>query len=77
MDFDFNTVKDILVCPQSKTALVRDGDALVCLDESCRLSYEIQQGIPIMLIDDATELTREAWGKVISRHEGSRAVGSD
>lgn len=77
MDFDFDAIKDILVCPQSKTALVRDGDTLVCLDENCRLSYEIQEGIPIVLVDDATELAREAWDEVMARHEDSRTTGSD
>ncbi len=74
MDFDFNAVKDILVCPQSKTPLVRDGDALVCVDENCRLRYEIQLGIPIMLVDDATELTREEWDAVMARQKASPAA---
>lgn len=71
MDFDFNAVKDILVCPQSKSTLVRRGDTLVCTDEDCRLRYEIQEGIPIMLADDATELSREQWDAVMASQNES------
>ena len=70
MGFDFNEVKDILVCPQSKTALVRDGESLVCLDEDCRLRYDIQEGIPIMLVDDA-------WVTIGSINTAERSFKTD
>ena len=48
----------ILVCPQCKGELehrVDDaGEALIC--HACRLRYEVDDGIPIMLIDEATPL---------------------
>ena len=45
---------DILVCPKCRGALeYRQADsALVC--SQCRLRYAIRDGIPIMLIDEAT-----------------------
>ena len=44
----------ILVCPKCKGTLeYRESDAaLVC--HQCRLSYPVRDGIPIMLIDEAT-----------------------
>ena len=47
---------EILVCPQCKGELeYRQQDAeLVC--NKCRLRYEIRDGIPIMLIDEAKPL---------------------
>lgn len=47
---------DILACPQCKgdLHLNEDGTGLVC--EACRLVYEIRDGIPIMLIDEAAPL---------------------
>jgi len=44
---------EILVCPKCKGAvhLVRAENVLVC--DRCRLAYEIRDGIPIMLIEEA------------------------
>ena len=47
----------ILVCPKSKSALeyhTAPVEALVC--RPCRLVYAVQDGIPIMLIDEARPL---------------------
>jgi uncharacterized protein YbaR (Trm112 family) len=47
---------EILVCPKCKGELeYRERDqSLVC--PACRLRYPIRDGIPIMLIDEATPL---------------------
>ncbi len=48
---------EILVCPKSKSALeyhTSPVEALVCRE--CRLVYVVQDGIPIMLIDEARPL---------------------
>ena len=47
---------DILACPQCKgdLHLNENETGLVC--EACRLLYEIRDGIPTMLIDEATPL---------------------
>ncbi len=44
---------EILACPKCKgnIRLNKTGDGLVC--DSCKLVYEIKDGIPIMLIDEA------------------------
>jgi hypothetical protein len=44
---------DILACPKCKgdIHLNETENALIC--NRCRLSYEIKDGIPIMLIDEA------------------------
>lgn len=47
----------ILVCPRCKGELEHRTDAgeeLVC--PACRLRYEVRDGIPIMLIDEAKPL---------------------
>ncbi len=43
----------ILACPKCKgeIRLSPEGDGLIC--ETCRLRYPIQDGIPVMLIDEA------------------------
>ena len=51
---------EILVCPKCKGDLVltEPGDGLIC--HACRLKYEIKDDIPIMLIDEAIPLDKEA-----------------
>lgn len=47
----------ILVCPKCKASLVHYAgppEVLVC--RGCRLVYAVQDGIPVMLIDDAQPL---------------------
>lgn len=48
---------DILACPKCKgpVKLTDRKDGLIC--DACRLLYEIRDGIPVMLIDEAKELT--------------------
>lgn len=47
---------EILVCPQCKGDLEYrlEPEVLVC--HACRLVYRVEEGIPVMLIDEATPL---------------------
>jgi hypothetical protein len=47
---------EILACPQCKgdIRLNEAEDGLIC--DTCKLLYEIRDGIPIMLIDEAKRL---------------------
>jgi len=46
---------EILACPKCKSDLRYDekNDKLVCTNPDCGLVYRIEDGIPIMLIDEA------------------------
>ena len=71
---------DILVCPQSKAPLLyfargeKDDDEasgfLVC--PTSRLRYRIESGVPVMLVEEATELPVDAVERLVSR---ARALG--
>ncbi|MCA9069538.1 MAG: hypothetical protein KDA84_11470 [Planctomycetaceae bacterium] len=67
--FDYEAVKDILRCPNSLSPVVHEGDSLVCIDPECRLQYAIMDGIPNMLVDDATALPVDSWQEMMSRHD--------
>lgn len=47
---------EILACPKCKgdVVLTEKEDGLIC--QQCKLFYEIKDGIPIMLIDEAKKL---------------------
>jgi uncharacterized protein YbaR (Trm112 family) len=50
---------DLLVCPVTKGPLVYDKDRQELLSKSARLAYPIRDDIPVMLEDEARELTSE------------------
>ena len=58
---------EILRCPQTKAKLVLDGNRLVSVDSRTRLAYRIEDGFPVMLIDEAVVLTPEEHSSVIER----------
>ncbi|RLI89007.1 MAG: Trm112 family protein [Candidatus Altiarchaeales archaeon] len=45
---------DILACPKCKGDLEYKGNFLICY--KCKLKYRIEDGIPIMLVDEAEPL---------------------
>jgi hypothetical protein len=60
---------EILVCPDSKAALVLDGDRLVSTDATTRRAYRIDDGIPVMLIEESVVLSEGEWREVMERHD--------
>jgi len=48
---------EILVCPLTKTGLVYDRARQELVSKAAGLAYPIRDGIPIMLADEARELT--------------------
>lgn len=55
---------DILVCPLCKSPLVyrKAEQELVC--KADRLAYQIKDGIPVMLADEARKMTAEEVGQL-------------
>ena len=48
---------EVLVCPQSKAKLILVGEELFCFES--KLAYPINEGIPILLVKEARDLTPE------------------
>lgn len=44
----------MLVCPKCNGSLKQVGDELIC--EQSQLAYPIQDGIPVLLVEEAREL---------------------
>jgi len=75
MPFHYDKVKDILVCPRSKSELVLDGTALVCVNPELRLSYPVVDDIPRLLDEEASELSVDDWSAVMERHGRDATTG--
>jgi len=50
---------EILVCPQTRGALVYDRKKGELLSKKARLAYPVRDGVPIMLPDEARSLSDE------------------
>ncbi|HSI26289.1 MAG TPA: Trm112 family protein [Aeromicrobium sp.] len=48
---------DILVCPQCRAALFVDSDAEELVCNSCQLAYPVRGNVPVMLVDQARDLS--------------------
>ena len=55
---------DILVCPLCKSQLVYQKAAQELICKADRLAYKIDDGIPVMLADEARKLSAEEVEKV-------------
>jgi hypothetical protein len=59
---------EILVCPLSLAPLVQDGETLVSTDAATRRRYRIDDGIPVLLVDESESLDEAAWRAIMTRH---------
>lgn len=55
---------DILVCPVTKGSLKYDKKTQELVSKSARLAYPVRDGIPVMLEEEARELTPEEVEKL-------------
>ncbi len=61
----------ILCCPLSHATLVQDGESLVSTDPATRRRYPITDGFPVLLIEEAEELSEEIWKSIMDRASGT------
>jgi uncharacterized protein YbaR (Trm112 family) len=53
---------EILVCPVCKGPLVHHRTAQELICRPCRLAYEVKDGIPVMLADEARQISADEAG---------------
>lgn len=56
-----------LRCPLCHTPLVRDDETLACVEAECRMLFDIESGIPVMLPDSSRVLSADDWQSVMDR----------
>jgi uncharacterized protein YbaR (Trm112 family) len=52
---------DLLVCPESRAPLKYVGGRLVSTDAGGRRAYRVDQGIPVMLVEESQVLSESEW----------------
>jgi len=61
---------EILVCPTTHAPLREVGDWLVSTDRATRLRYPIRDGLPIMLAEEAEEMSEADWQESMDSSNG-------
>ena len=54
---------EIMVCPVTKGPLIYDKENQELISKSARLAYPIRNNIPIMLEEEARQISEEEMGK--------------
>jgi uncharacterized protein len=65
----------LFVCPRSKQPLIffprgeddRDGSAAFLVCPSSGLRYPVEDGLPVLLVDEATELSADEVARLVER----------
>jgi uncharacterized protein YbaR (Trm112 family) len=52
---------DLLVCPEARVPLKFTGGRLVSTDARTRRSYRVDDGIPVMLMEESKVLDEATW----------------
>lgn len=65
---------DLLVCPQARVPLKWVGGRLLSTDPATRRAYRIDDGIPVMLVEESEVLSEAAWSEAM-RGEGPVGAG--
>jgi uncharacterized protein YbaR (Trm112 family) len=60
---------EILACPQDKGPLLYFADENLLYNPRLRRKYRIDDDIPVMLIDEATDADDEEHGRLLGRAE--------
>jgi uncharacterized protein YbaR (Trm112 family) len=62
------TLLAILACPVSKAPLVQEGATLVSTDTETRLRYRIDEGIPVLIVEESETVELSEWNEIMDRH---------
>jgi len=58
---------EILACPLCKSKVFETDESIYCTNKECRRRYAITDGIPVMLIDEATILEPAEWDQAMTK----------
>ncbi|HTR53519.1 MAG TPA: Trm112 family protein [Kofleriaceae bacterium] len=58
---------EVLVCPKSKQPLIYFADEGFLLCPASRLRYRIDDGVPVLLVEEATELSSGEVDRLVAQ----------
>ena len=58
---------EVLVCPKSKQPLIYFEEEGFLLCPASRLRYRIDDGVPVLLIEEATEVAQDEVDRLVKR----------
>jgi uncharacterized protein YbaR (Trm112 family) len=58
---------EMLCCPVSRAPVVQDGETLVSTDPATRRRYRIDDGIPVMLVEESESLDEAVWQAIMEK----------
>ncbi|WP_072344668.1 Trm112 family protein [Devosia enhydra] len=64
-------VLEMLVCPLTKTRLSLSQDRRELISQVARLAFPIRQGVPLLSLDEARELSEDETGQLLARRPSS------
>jgi uncharacterized protein YbaR (Trm112 family) len=67
---------ELIRCPRCKSPLVHEGNWLVSSDPGCRLKYEIKNDIPVLIPEEAVEVSQEEWSDLMARNGRDKFTGT-
>lgn len=67
---------DVLVCPKSKQPLIDFSDEGFLLCPASRLRYRIDEGVPVLLVEEATEVAPAELERLVQRAKDLKLPGA-
>ncbi|HEY1554531.1 MAG TPA: Trm112 family protein [Kofleriaceae bacterium] len=67
---------EVLVCPKSKQPLIYFADEGFLLCAASRLRYRIDDGVPVLLVEEATELSAGEVDRLVARAKERGLTGA-
>ena len=64
----------VLACPEDKGPLLYFADEASLYNPRLHRSYEVRDGIPVMLIDEATQVSDEDHARLMTKADAGGAV---
>ena len=71
-----SSLLEVLVCPKSKQPLIYFAEDGFLLCPASRLRYRVDDGVPVLLVEEATELSAEECDRLVKKAKDLKLPGA-